>query len=168
MTEASNKVEWCLRKAEKELQERQKHRGLVKTAPNIEEARKHIEKAEHNLRAISYFNKGGFSDWSMSAGFYCIYHCFLAIGCKFGYESRNQECTIALMRTLKEDGTINIDNKFIEALEESNESERQESSVIEKREFYTYGTSQSAENLKNSGLKPRGSLEFFRPRKSIC
>ena len=69
----------------------------------------------------------------MSAGFYCIYHCFLAIGHKFGYESRNQECMIALMRALKEEGKIDIDDRFIESLEASDEHERQESNVIEKR-----------------------------------
>ena len=86
----------------------------------------------------------------MSAGFYCIYHCFLAIGHKFGYESRNQECTIALMRALKEEGKIDIDDRFIESLEASDEHERQESNVIEKREFYTYGTTQSTENIKET------------------
>lgn len=148
MTQAEKKVEWCLRKAKKELEERKKHRGLVKGDPNLEEARKHIEKAEHNLRAISYFNAGGYSDWSMSAGFYCIYHCFLSIGLKFGYESRNQECTIALIQSLKDEGKIDIDDKFIEAVEVYEESERHESNIIEKREFYTYGTRVSADNQK--------------------
>ncbi len=147
MTQATNKVEWCLRKAKKEIEEGKKHRGLVKNAFHSEEARKHIEKAEHNLRAITYFNKGGFSDWSMSAGFYCIYHCFLAIGSKFGYESRNQECTIALMRALKEEEKIDLNEKFIGALESYDEKERHESNIIEKREFYTYGTQVSAENI---------------------
>src|SRR3989344_5954079 len=109
MTQTEKKVEWCIRKAEKELKEGKKHRGLIKIENNIEEAKKHIDKAEHNLRAISYFNDGRFSDWSMSAVFYCIYHCFLAIALKFGYESRNQECTISLIKSLKETGKINID-----------------------------------------------------------
>ncbi len=112
MTKASNKLDWCLHKAKKELEEGKKHHGLIKSKPNNEETLLHISKAEHNIRAISYFNKGGYSDWSTSAGFYCIYHCFLAIGHKFGYESRNQECTIALMRVLKEEGKIDIDDKF--------------------------------------------------------
>src|SRR3989344_1490543 len=146
MSHAENKVKWCLKKAEKELKEKRKHRGLVKKVEDIEEAKKHLEKAEHNLSAVSYFNKGGFSDWSMSAVFYCIYHCFLAIALKFGYESRNQECTLSLIRHLKEQGKIEIEDKFIEALDNYSESERQESSIIEKREFYTYGTTTHTEN----------------------
>ena len=151
MVHSENKVEWCLRKAKKEAKEGKKHRGLVKINPDIEEARAHIEKAEHNLKAIGYFNKGGFSDWSMSAVFYSIYHCFLGIALKFGYESRNQECTISLIKWLKEQGKINIDDKFIDALQIYDDQERHESSVIEKREIYTYGTTVSVENEEEVG-----------------
>ena len=152
MTQTENKVEWCIKKAEREIKEGKKHRGLVKGDSNIDEAKRHIDKAEHNLKAISYFNDGGFSDWSMSAVFYCIYHCFLAISLKFGYESRNQECTISLIKSLKEQSKIELDEKFIIALEIYNEQERQESNVIEKREFFTYGTTISAdkEEVNNS------------------
>jgi len=146
MSHAENKVNWCLKKAEKEIEKARKHRGLVKTEINLGEAKKHIAKAEHNLKAIEYFDKGGFSDWSMNAVFYCIYHCFLAISTKFGYESRNQECTLALIKYLKEQKKIELDDKFIETLESYNETERHESSIIEKREQYTYGTSVSVSN----------------------
>ncbi len=144
MTEASHKVDWCLEKAKKELQLSKKHRGLVKQEPDMEEARNHIIKAEHDVSAITYFDKGGFSDWSMSAAFYSIYHCFLAIAAKFGYESRNQECTIVLIKSLKENKQIELDNTFIEALENYDEQDIQ--NIIEKREFYTYGTTLSVED----------------------
>lgn len=146
MSHARNKVDWCLKKAEKERSEGKKHRGLVKIDNNIKSSREHIEKAEHNLGAIEYFNNGGYSDWSLSASFYCIYHCFLAICSKFGYESRNQECTFALIKYLKETGKIDIDNIFIESLEIYDEKERHESNIIEKRESYTYGTTISVDD----------------------
>jgi uncharacterized protein (UPF0332 family) len=145
MGHSENKVNWCLRKAEKELKEGRKHRGLVIKDSGEMESRLHLTKAEHNLRAISYFSTGGFSDWGMSAVFYCIYHCFLAIIEKFGYESRNQECTIALIKHLNETGKINLDDKFISSIEFSSEDERHESSIIEKREASTYGTTVSAD-----------------------
>jgi uncharacterized protein (UPF0332 family) len=148
MSHAENKVNWCLRKAENELKEGKKHRGIIKSDENLQTAKEHLSKAEHNLMAISYFNKGGFLDWSMSAVFYCIYHCFLSISVKFGYESRNQECTIALIWYLKEKNKIRIDEKFINMLEISDETERHESSIIEKRENYTYGTSTSVDNAE--------------------
>ncbi|MBI5002720.1 hypothetical protein HZC31_05010 [Candidatus Woesearchaeota archaeon] len=145
MSQASKHVEWCLSKAEKEIEEckkhgkRTKHRGLVKTYSNIDEAKKHLAKAEHNLNGITKFKEIGFSDWSMSAGFYCIYHCFLAIAGKFGYESANQTCTISLMRFLKETNKIQLGEKFIELLEYEEIEEIKENSVIDMRENYTYG-----------------------------
>ena len=126
MSHAKNKVDWCLKKAEKEKEESKMHRGLIKTRPDEDEAKKHIAKAEHNLSAIEYFDRGNFSDWSMSAVFYCIYHCFLAIGLKFGYESKNQECTIALMKYLKEQKEIDLEDRFIKALEAHEEKQRHE------------------------------------------
>ena len=142
MSQASKQVYWCINKAKKEIEEctklgkRAKHRGLLKGNPNLEEAKKHLAKAEHNLRGITRFREIGYSDWSMSAGFYCIYHCFLAIGAKFGYESANQTCTVSLMRFLKENSKIQLDEKFMELLEYR---EMEENSVINLRENYTYG-----------------------------
>ena len=89
MSQAGNKVKWCLNKAQKEIEEGKKHRGLVKIDPDVEEAKKHIAKAEHNFKAVLNFEKSGFSDWSVSAVFYTIYHCFLAVISKVGYETRN-------------------------------------------------------------------------------
>jgi uncharacterized protein (UPF0332 family) len=132
-----------LNKAEKEIEEckklgkRPKHRGILKSEPDLDEAKKHLAKAEHNLSGITRFKEIGFSDWSMSAGFYCIYHCFLAIAAKFGYESGNQACTVSLMTYLKEEGKINLDEKFTDLLEY--EDMEDENSVIDMREDYTYG-----------------------------
>ena len=58
MTHSENKVRWCLKKAEKELAEKEEHRGLIQIEPNLEEAQKHIKKAQHNFLAINYFAKG--------------------------------------------------------------------------------------------------------------
>jgi len=154
MPHASNQVNWCLKKAEKEIEECKKqnkslkHRGLTKVKPDIDDAKKHIAKAEHNLNAITYLDKGGYSDWSITAGFYCIYHCFLAIGKKFGYESRNQICTISLIEHLKEQGEIAINSKYIDMLKYDEIEERHESTVIEMREEYTYGLDLSADKTE--------------------
>lgn len=146
MSHAENKLKWCLDKAKKEIEQGKTHRGLVKKEPDMNEARSHIAKAEHDLAAISYMEKGGFSDWSMGAAFYSIYHCFLAIAEKFGYESRNQECTIALIRSLMEIGRIDLDEKFIKALEVYDSEKKSEKNLIEKREFYAYGTTTDVKN----------------------
>ncbi len=152
MSQASKQMEWCLNKAKKEIEEckklgkRPKHKGLLKGDPDIEEAKKHLAKAEHNLSGITKFKEIGFSDWSMSAGFYCIYHCFLAIAAKFGYESANQACTISLMRFLNENNKIQLDKKFIELLEYEGVEDISEGSVIDLREDYTYGVQLSVKD----------------------
>ena len=140
MSQASNKVTWCLNKAKKELLQSNLHRGLVEVAQDDAIAKKHITKAEHNLKAALYFEKGGFSDWSASAFFYCIYHCFLAILRKYGYESRNQECTLAVIEMLAEEGKIDIGQKFIDALKITKVEEKHESNVISLRENFQYST----------------------------
>jgi len=60
MSHAKNKVDWCLKKAERKLEEQEKHRGLVKIIPDLDKARDYIKK-----------------------------HSLLAVASKFGYESRN-------------------------------------------------------------------------------
>ena len=73
-----------------------------------------------------------------------MYHCFLGIASKFGYESRNQTCTISLMEYLKEEKKIEIDNKFIEMFKyKEDQKEKGEFSLIEMREDYTYGAKTS-------------------------
>lgn len=140
MSQASNKVKWCLNKAKKEMDEIGHHRGLLEQGSDDKMARLHIAKAEHNLNAALFFAKNGYSDWSASAFFYCIYHCFLAILRKFGYESRNQECTIAVVEMLKEEGKIDVDEKFINTLK-INQSKEDEHSTIRIREDFQYGVS---------------------------
>jgi len=145
MGHAENKLKWCLDKAKKES-EQGKHRGLVKKEPDINEAKDHIAKAEHDFSAISYMEKGGYSDWSIDAAFYSIYHCFLAIAEKFGYESRNQECTLALVKVLRESGKIDLNEKFVKAIENYSSDKKGEKNLIERREFYAYGTTTDVKN----------------------
>ncbi len=140
MSHIDNKVEWCLKKAEKELKTGGKHRGLIKISPNQELAKAHISKAEHNLKAISDFKEEGYSDWSASAAFYSIYHCLLAILAKKGYESRNQECTFALIYQLIETKEISLDKEQIKEIHLLNHEEAHEKpTIVEIREAGQYG-----------------------------
>lgn len=92
MSQAKNKVEWCLRKAEKELKGSSTHRGLIRIKPDIEKARAYIRKAEHYLKATEYLKKGDFSDISAGTIFYSMYHCMMGIATKFGYDSGMHIC----------------------------------------------------------------------------
>ncbi len=158
MSQASKQIDWCLNKAKKEIEEckrlgkRPKHRGLLKIKSNLEEAEEHIEKAEHDLQVTEYLKKGNFLDISVSTIFYSMYHCFLAIASKFGYESGNQTCTIALMQYLKEENKIDVDAHFSEMFKYKNTKEEKKDSIIEMREDYTYSTKLSFNKAKINEL----------------
>ena len=107
----------------------------------MRKAKEFIRKAEHYLKATEYLKKGDFSDISASTIFYSTYHCLLAIAEKFGYESRNQDCTFHLIRSLIEDGKISFDGELlskIASLEVKNVDDAKTSTAI--REQYQYGT----------------------------
>ncbi|MDP2907972.1 MAG: HEPN domain-containing protein [Nanoarchaeota archaeon] len=149
MPHIKNKIEWCLRKAEKELQKSDKHRGLIKTKPDLAVARAHLKKAEHNLKAVTDFKNIGYSDWSASAAFYSAYHCFLAIITKFGYESRNQECTFDLIFNLIENEQIGLDKKLVEEITSIDiHKAHEEPTIVELREESQYGIKLSIEEDK--------------------
>ena len=140
MSHAENKVGWCLRKAERELKEAGNHRGIVKYKPDLGKARLYIDKAEHYLKATDYLKRGNFSDISVSTVFYSMYHCLLAICTKFGYESRNQECTFALMQKLIENNEINFEKEVLNKISSLEPKNSDEKTSTEIREEYQYGT----------------------------
>ena len=85
--------------------------------------------------------------------FYTIYHCFLAILSKFGYETRNQECTFAVIENLIENNKITLDKKDIEKISHFNtEDSQEESSVVSIREKYQYSTKVALENKEYEEL----------------
>ena len=145
MSHAKNKVDWCLKKAERELKESDEHKGLVKINPDVVEARKHIGKAEHYLNATDLL-KENFSDISASTVFYSMYHCLLAIAAKFGYESGNQECTFALIHSLIEEEKIDFKKELLDKIALSlNMEKSKDKTSIKIREQYQYGTELSLE-----------------------
>ncbi len=139
MSRASNHVKWCLDKAKKEIDKGEQHRGLVKITPSKELALEHLAKAQHNLKAFLHNKKGGFYDWTISIGFYVMYHCNLAIISKFGYDSRNQECTLALLESLIEDKKLDESfRKYIEAIKSADKEKKEEKQIQKMREKYQY------------------------------
>ena len=140
MSHAENKVDWCLKKAERELSNSGKHKGLVRVSPNLEEVRKHIEKAEHYLEATDLLKKENFSDICASTLFYSMYHCLLAIASKFGYESGNQECTFALIHSLIEEGKIDFEEELLNKIALPLVEKSNDKLSMNIREQYQYGT----------------------------
>ncbi len=82
-----------------------------------------------------------------------MYHCFLAIIAKFGYESRNQECTIALIKQLKLDGKIKLDSRIIDSFDTEEIDQQHEENIIQVRENFQYGTDTSVNDERLKKLK---------------
>jgi uncharacterized protein (UPF0332 family) len=146
MSHSKNKVEWCLSKAEKEMGEGGTHRGLLKSKPDLKHAEEYIEKAQHYIKATEYLKKGNYSDVSATTIFFSLYHSLLAISAKFGYESRNQECTFALIYSLIEDGKIDFDRDTLARIS-SLEPKSENKTSVEIRERFQYGTEFEMEDL---------------------
>ncbi len=90
MPQIANHLKWCLKDA----------RRLVKATPDTGLAQKHVKKSEYNYGVLQTLERLKIYDWALNVGFYAIYHCFLALLAKFGYQSRNQACTITVLLTL--------------------------------------------------------------------
>src|SRR3989338_11187458 len=84
----------------------ERHQGLRRIKQVASGVQGHLEKAAHNLEAMTIFHDIQYSDWSASAAFYALYHGLLAILAQRGYESRNQSCTFALVEDLISKGEI--------------------------------------------------------------
>lgn len=164
MGQASNKLKYCINKSKTEGV---KHRGIRVVEPDMVRAGKHITKAQHNLKAMLYLIKGNMLDWAISASFYSMYHCCLAILAKFGYESRNQDCTFAAIETLIEEKKISLP---IEKLRRISLPDRRETldsdEVIELREDAQYGTETVFDIERIKTLRDE-SMEFLETAERI-
>lgn len=154
MSQVKNKLQWCLNKAKRETEEGKKHRGLLKVDPDPQKASEHLTKAEHNLQVTLYLKNGGYTDWCSSSLFYVIYQCFLAILAREGYETRNQECTFAVIADLVEDKKISLTKDDLSAISSLDTSNVQETSytAVSIREEYQYGSKVSLENKEYEKL----------------
>jgi len=125
------KLDWCL----------EKENRMKKINPNDRLCEEHVKKAKHNLRAADYNIKGGFSDWGVSQAYYAMYHSLLAVLFKFGYESKNHECTINAVEYLIEEGKINLDQRDIAFIRTTEQITAKDAKSL--REEFQYGTETS-------------------------
>ena len=158
MPQISNKLKWCINKAK---QEGKKHRGIRVIEPDPTRVKQHINKAKHNLKVMIYLIKGNMHDWAISASFYSMYHCLLAVLYKHGYESRNQECTFAAVEILIDEKKIDLP---LDKLRKISFPERKEvlesNAVIELREDAQYGT-ETAYDLQKIHVLRQETAEFL-------
>lgn len=128
MPKNKSKLGWCLSNKDR----------LRRIQPNNMKSKEHIEKAKHNLLAADYSIKGGFSDWAVSQAYYSMYHALLAILYRFGYESKNHECTISAVEHLIETKKIQLDIKDIAFIRTTEQMKTHDAKSL--REEFQYGT----------------------------
>ena len=141
MPQIEEHLKWCLKDAKR----------LVKTKSDLDLAQKHVKKSEYNYGVVQTLERLKMYDWAFNVGFYSIYHCFLAILSKYGYESRNQACTITALHTLINDKKLDLDKDLVTQFDTLDvEKNITNPTVRERRELSTYGveTSIDLEQLK--------------------
>lgn len=162
---SAKKLKDCFKEGGKDIA---RHKGLRKVNDNRIMA--HLKKAEHNFKAITAFAEMGFSDWSASAAFYCLYHCLLALVNKFGYESKNQNCTFIFIESLIDEGKITKINKkeIKEIFDESVIDDLEHSSkIMDIRETMQYTTRTNMEKDSLEHLRKRTKELFDKLRNEI-
>ena len=143
------KLKKCFQEGESKTE---RHKGLRKVEVNPETIANHLKKAAHNLQAVIDFKKNGYSDWSASAAFYALYHCLLALILKFGYQSRNQSCTFALIEDLIQEKKISLSLDDLNCIfdKDVNEDLAHSDKILDIRETmqYSFQTSLNEQEFK--------------------
>ena len=141
MPQIDEHLKWCLKDPKR----------LVKTKPDSDLAQKHLKKSEYNYGVVQTLERLKIYDWAFNVGFYAVYHCFLAILAKYGYESRNQTCTITVILTLIHQKKLDLDKDRVTQFDTLDvEKNIINPTVRERRELSTYGieTSIDLQQLK--------------------
>jgi len=132
------KVSECFSTAKKDEGKGRKHKGLLFTYPNIEEAKGFITKAKINLKLCSFYKDKGFDYKIPEEWFYTMYYCALAILAMFGVESRSQRSTALFLKYVKDKEIIEYDLEFIARIQVY--SRKEELSDVDEREKGRYSS----------------------------
>ncbi|MBI1935425.1 hypothetical protein HYS31_03210 [Candidatus Woesearchaeota archaeon] len=134
MPQIDEHLKWCLKDPKR----------LIKTKPDLDLAQKHVKKSEYNYSVVQTLEGLKIYDWALNVGFYAIYHCFLAILAKYGYESRNQACTITVLLILINEKKLDLDKDLVTQFDTLDvEKNITNPTVRESREISTYGVETS-------------------------
>jgi uncharacterized protein (UPF0332 family) len=159
------KLSKCLKEGEKG----ERHKGLRKMDISEERVKAHLKKAVHNFKAMISFQKTGFSDWSASASFYCLYHCLLALMAKEGYESRNQSCTFALIEDMIGRKKIALTTDDLKEIFDKDVTQNLQHSdkILDIRERMQYSVKTALEQEEFLELRERTKILFSKIRTEI-
>ncbi len=134
MSQIENHLKWCLKDP----------RRLLKVKPDADLAQKHVKKSEYNYGVVQTLEKLKIYDWALNVGFYAIYHCFLAILANYGYQSRNQACTMAVLLTMIDEKKIILEKDLVAQFDTlDSEGDMASPTIRMEREVSTYGVEAS-------------------------
>ena len=134
MPQIDNHLKWCLKDT----------RRLVKVKPDLDLAQKHVKKSEYNYGVLQTLERLKIYDWALNVGFYAIYHCFLALLAKYGYQSRNQACAITVLLALINEKKLDLEKDLVTQFDTLDAEENLASPTIRmEREVSTYGVETS-------------------------
>ncbi len=68
---------------------------LIEQGVDVDVAKSHLEKAEHNLHAAQKMAENKIFDWQIVCAYYSMYHATMAALFLIGLEARSHECAIA-------------------------------------------------------------------------
>ena len=161
-----DKIKNCFKEGEKDGE---RHKGLRKIDVNQELINRHLEKAAHNLNAILDFKNMKYSDWSASAAFYALYHCLLALLVKFGYQSRNQNCTFAFVEDLVKKEKISLTLEDLKKIFDKDVTEdlAHSEKILDIRETMQYSVKTLMNEEEFNKLYSRTKLLFDKIRRDI-
>ena len=144
MSQIESHLKWCLKD----------ERRLLKNKPDLVLAQKHLKKSEYNFGVLQTLEGMKIYDWALNVGFYAIYHCFLAILSKYGYESRNQSCTMTVLLNLIDEKKLSFDKNLVLMFDTlDSEKDIASSTVRMEREISTYGVETSIDTQKLKKIK---------------
>jgi uncharacterized protein (UPF0332 family) len=160
-----DKLKNCFKSGEKG----ERHKGLRKVKLDESLVEGHLKKAIHNFNAMDEFNKMGYSDWSASASFYCLYHCLLAILSKNGIESRNQTCTFTFIENMIEEKQLSLTKEELNEIfdKEITDNLVYSNKILDIRENMQYSIKTSLEQREFNILKQRTKVLLDKLRLEI-
>jgi uncharacterized protein (UPF0332 family) len=144
MSQIDNHLKWCLKDPNR----------LVKIKPDENLAQQHMRKSEYNAEVMRELETLKRYDWALNVGFYSIYHCFLAILAKYGYDSKNQSCSITVLLKLIDEKKLDFDRDLVlqfDTLEVDKEAVKP--TVRQSREISTYGVSSDIDTKQLENIK---------------
>jgi len=139
-------VKRCFSDAINDEKRGKKHKGLLISKPDDKISREYISKAKINLQLCDLYREQGFDYKISEEWFYTLYYCALAILSKFGVESRSQKCTAVFLRYVKDNGSIDYDDEFIDRI--TVYRSKDEKSDVDERENARYGSAVQSKEIE--------------------